>query len=103
MFNMKLQICLLPEVPGTGCAAKQLFLIAVLHCQMHLNERRPKKEAIHCKHLQCFGKNNKLQEIIGGRGFYLYGHLGVKDLLTEGTVVQDKRVHVQEVFLQIVH
>lgn len=39
VFNMDLKICLLPEVPGTGCAAKQLLLIAVLHCQMHLNGR----------------------------------------------------------------
>lgn len=30
---------------------------------------------------------------------YLYGDFGVKDLLTESAVVQDKCVHVQQVFL----
>lgn len=34
---------------------------------------------------------------------HLDGDLGVKDLLAERAVVQDKRVHVQQVFLQVVH
>lgn len=34
---------------------------------------------------------------------HLYGDLGVKDLLAESTVVQDKRVHVQQVLLQVIH
>lgn len=48
MLHVDLKIRLLPEVPGTGCAAKQLLLIAVLHRQMHLNGRRwgKKKKAI---------------------------------------------------------
>lgn len=42
MFNVQLKIRLLPEVPGTRCAAKQLLLVAVLHCQMHLHVRPEK-------------------------------------------------------------
>lgn len=34
---------------------------------------------------------------------YLNRHLGIKDLLAESAVVQDKRVHVQQVFLKIVN
>lgn len=34
---------------------------------------------------------------------HLYRDLGVKDLLAEGTVVQHKCVHVQQVLLQIIH
>lgn len=34
---------------------------------------------------------------------HLYGDLGVKDLLAECAVVQDERVHIQQVFLQVVH
>lgn len=37
VLYMELKICLLPEVPCTGCAAKQLLFIAMLHCQMDLN------------------------------------------------------------------
>lgn len=45
MLHMELKIRLLPEVPGTGCAAKQFLFIAMLHCQMHLNGRRGKEKA----------------------------------------------------------
>lgn len=34
---------------------------------------------------------------------YLYGDLGVEDFLAEGAVIQDEGVHVQQVFLQVVH
>lgn len=34
---------------------------------------------------------------------YLYGDFGVKDLLAESAVVQDKCVHVQQVFLEIIY
>lgn len=34
---------------------------------------------------------------------HLYGNFGVKDLLTESAVVQNKRVHIQQVFLQVIH
>lgn len=34
---------------------------------------------------------------------HLDGDFGVKHLLAESAVVQDKRVHVQQVFLQVVH
>ena len=34
---------------------------------------------------------------------HLYGDFGVKHLLAESTVVQDKRVHVQQVFLQVIY
>lgn len=34
---------------------------------------------------------------------HLDGDFGVKHLLAESAVVQDKRVHVQQVFLQVIH
>lgn len=36
-------------------------------------------------------------------GPHLDGDLGVKDLLAQRAVVQDERVHVQQVFLEVVH
>lgn len=46
---------------------------------------------------------NRSRPRYGIRLIHLYGDLGVKDLLAERAVVQDKRVHVQQVFLQVVY
>lgn len=34
---------------------------------------------------------------------HLYGDFGVKDLLAERAVIEDKGVHVQQVFLQVIY
>lgn len=54
MFNVQLKIRLLPKVPGTSCAAKQLLLVAVLHCQMHLDVR-PEKQTLEQINFASFG------------------------------------------------
>lgn len=54
MLNVQLKIRLLPKVPGTSCAAKQLLLVAVLHCQMHLDVR-PEKQSLEQINFASFG------------------------------------------------
>lgn len=49
------------------------------------------------------GAQNKVHKKNQAVSNYLYGDLGVEDFLTEGAVVQDERVHVQQVFLEVVH
>lgn len=51
MLHMELKICLLSEVPGTCCAAKQLLFIAMFNCQMHLQVRREWKKQFEMVHL----------------------------------------------------